>query len=83
MAAPTTKPAITISEKLMAYLRTLDGKAAVVGVLLCVITAILAIFFLLPELNIMGALGVLTIYIIIYILFAAIAKKVLGRLFRA
>ncbi len=83
MAAPSTQPAITMTDKFRAYLRTLNGKANVVGFLLCVITAILAIFFILPELNIMGALGVLTIYIIIYIIFTALARMVLGRLLKA
>ena len=83
MAAPSKLPAITMSDKLKAYMGTLDGKANLVGFLLCIITAILAIFFVLPELNIMGALGVLTIYVIIYIFFTAIAKKLLGRLLRA
>lgn len=83
MAAPSTQPAITMTDRFKAYLRTLNGKANVVGFLLCIITAILAVLFILPDLNIMGALGVLTIYIIIYIIFTALARMVLARLLRA
>lgn len=83
MASPSTQPAITMTDKFKAYLRTLDGKATLGGVALCVITAILAIFFVLPELNVMGALGVLTIYVIIYIIFAGIMRLVLARLLKA
>ncbi len=83
MAAPNTQPAITVSEKIKAYLRTLNGRASVSGFVLCIITAILAIFFVLPELNVMGALGVLTIYVIIFIFFTSISRTILRRVFKA
>lgn len=83
MAAPRREPSITLTGRLKANFRTQAGIASLISLALCVITAILAIFFILPELNVMGALGVLTIYVIIYIFFGGLAKIVLRRVCKA
>lgn len=79
MAVTNSPPATTLGGKIIAYLRTLNGKANLIALVLCIITAILAVIFVLPDLDIMGALGVLTIYLIIFIFFAGIAKMILKR----
>jgi hypothetical protein len=78
--ADTTRPRpTTLGGKIAAYLRTLNGMANLIAFVLCIITAILAVIYFLPELNVMGALGVLTIYLIVFIFFAGIAKMILKR----
>ena len=79
MAVTPTSPPTTFRGKLIAYLRTVNGTANLIALVLCIVTAILAVIFILPELDIMGALGVLTIYLIVFIFFAGIAKMILKR----
>jgi len=80
MAMTTSSPPTTMGGKFAAYLRTINGMANLIAFVLCVVTAILAVVFFLPELDIMGALGVLTIYLIVFIFFAGIAKMILKRI---
>ena len=70
----------SFGERLIAYVRTLDGQANLISLVFCVITAIL-MMQILPDTDIMGALGVLSIYIVVFLMVAGIARMVL-KLFR-
>jgi len=66
--------------RLVAYAKTLDGQATLIGFLICAISAIFMVQIL-PDTQIMGALGVLSIYFIVMLMLTGIARMVL-KLFR-
>lgn len=67
-----------IVERFVAYTRTLDGQATLISLVICGITAIFMVPIL-PETDIMGALGVLSIYIVVMLMITGIARMVLKR----
>ncbi|MBM3484896.1 MAG: hypothetical protein FJX66_16610 [Alphaproteobacteria bacterium] len=66
----------SFGERFIAYIRTLNGQANLISLVFCVITAIL-MMQILPETDIMGALGVLSIYIVVFLMVAGLARMVL------
>jgi uncharacterized membrane protein SirB2 len=81
MAEPRTQPPTSFLGRFKAYLRTLDGKANLAAL---VISGITAIFMtqILPETTWVGALGVLSIYFIVFLFIAGLAKMVIRRIDR-
>ena len=63
---------------LMAWAKTNRGLATLGALAFCIITAIL-MTLILPPLNVMGALGVLSIYIVVFLMVTGIFDMILKR----
>ena len=77
---PSSAPPTTFAQRFRAFARTLDGKAQLIALAICLVTAILAVLFVLPDVNEMGALGIFSIYVVVLLMITGICRMVL-RLF--